>query len=209
MIILTFLQQFLNIDFNIFYKSKREEVRKYYNIPSNDKLWFNGFDYKPIIFINNDGCLEEIEIPIQRMVWIKNLAERVHIYLRPSFVIKRCPFPASVLEYVWNECIIPNKEPFDVIDDPDNLFDSSLTLEYHTRNIFERIGAPGYLAAWNHLWNKTFYSLSSINEKDLLDPNASSSKYAYQLIKMFTKSLKLNVVKYGYLSFANFQIPLK
>ncbi len=209
MIILTFLQQFLNIDLNFFYKSRREEVRAHYNIPLTDKLWFNGFDYKPIIFIDDDGCLDETKIPIQRMVWIKSSGKRVHIYLRPSFIIKRCPFATSALEYVWEACIIPEIEPFDLIEDPDNLLDSSLTLEHHARKMFAQIGDPGYLTAWNHLWNKTFHSLVPINEEDLLKPNVLPSKYAYQIIKLFTKGIKLNVLEHEYLSFANFQIPLK
>ncbi len=209
MVILTFLQQFLNRDLNFFYKSRREEVRAHYNIPLTDKLWFNGFDYKSIIYINNDECLHETEIPIQRMVWIRSSGERVHIYLRPSFIIKRCPFPTSVLEYVWEECIIPETEPFDLIEDPDNLLDSSLILEHYARKIFERIGDPGYLAGWNHLWNKTFHSLVPITEKELLEPNVLPAKYAYQLIKLFIKGIKLDILKHEYLSFANFQIPLK
>ena len=61
MTILSFLQQFLNTDFKFFYKSRREEVRKHFNIPLSDKLWFNGFDYKSIIFINDYRCLEKTE----------------------------------------------------------------------------------------------------------------------------------------------------
>lgn len=209
MIILTFLQQFLNTDLDFFYKSRKKEVRAYYNIPLTDKLWFNGFDYKPIIFINDDGCIDGSEIPIQRMIWLKSSGKRVHIYLRPSFIIKRCPFPTSVLEYVWKACIIPGTEPFDLIEDPNDLLDSSLILEHYTRKIFARIGDPAYLAAWNHLWNKTFHSLVPITEKELLEPDVLPSKYAYHLIKLFTKGIKLNVFEHEYLSFANFQIPLK
>jgi hypothetical protein len=207
-IILTYIQQFLKTDFNIIYKSKRDEVRKYYNIPSTNKLWFNGFDYKPIIFLNDNGCLEKVKIPIQRMVWIKGLDKHVHIYLYPSFIIKRCPFPTSTLEYIWEKCIIPVIEPFDLIKDPDNLIESSLPLEYHTRKIFKCIGEPGYLTAWNHLYCKTFSSLS-LAEKELPEPNVLPSQYAYLLIQQFVKGIHMNISKHEYLSFANFQIPFK
>ena len=209
MIILSFLQQFLKTDLNYFYKSRRDEVRKHYNIPITDKLWFNGFDYKPVIYLNDYGCLEKNEIPIQRMVWIKGLAERVHIYLYPSFIIKRCPFPTSTLEYIWENCRAPVTEPFDLIKDPDNLLDSSLPLEYYTRKIFNHIGDPGYLIKWNNLYSKTFNSLSLITEKELLEPNVLPSKYACFLIKLFAKGIHLNITEHDYLSFANFQIPFK
>lgn len=209
MIILSFLQQFLKTDFNFFYKSRRDEVRKHYNIPLTDKLWFNGFDYKPVIFLNDDGCLEKTEIPIQRMVWIKGLGERIHVYLYPSFIIKRRPFPTSTIEYVWENCMIPGIEPFDLIKDPDNLLDSSLPFEHHTKKIFKRIGDPGYLTAWNHLYYKTFHSLPLTTEKELSDPHVSPSKYAYLLIQLFVKGIQFNISEHEYLSFANFQIPFK
>ncbi|MHB9141584.1 MAG: hypothetical protein ACYC25_06910 [Paludibacter sp.] len=208
-IILTFIQQFLKTDFNLFYKSRRDEVRKYYNIPSTDKLWFNGFDYKPIIFINDDGCLEKIEIPIQRMVWIKGLVECVHICLYPSFIIKRCPFPTSTLEYIWENCVIPGIEPFDLIKDPNSLLDSSIPLEYYTKKIFILLGTPKYMTKWNYLYYKTFHTLPLITEKELLEPNVLPSKYAYLLIRLFVKGIKMNISEHEYLSFANFQIPLK
>jgi hypothetical protein len=207
--ILTSLQQFLKSDFDFFYKSRREEVRKNYNIPLNDKLWFNGFDYKTIIFINDDGCLEKAEIPIQRMVWIKGLAERVHIYLYPSFTIKRCPFPTSTLEYIWENCVIPNIEPFNIIKDPGNLLDSSIPLEYYSKKIFNLIGSPNYIAQWNNLYYKTFQSLPYITDKEFLEPNVLPSKYTYHLIHLFVKRINLNISEYEYISFANFQIPLK
>jgi hypothetical protein len=184
-------------------------VRNHYNIPLNDKLWFNGFDYKKIIYINDDLCLEKAEIPIQRMVWIKGSAERVHIYLYPSFTIKRCPFATSTLEYIWENCIIPKIEPFDVIKDPDNLLESSLPLEYYAKKIFNRIGSSNYIIQWNHLYNKTFQSLLNITEKGFLEPNVHPSKYAYYLIQMFVKGIGLKVSEFEYLSFANFQISLK
>lgn len=184
-------------------------MREHYKIPLNDKLWFNGFDYKPITFINDNRCLEKVEIPIQRMVWIKGLAERVHIYLYPSFVIKRCPFPTSTLEYVWENCIIPKIEPFDVIKDPDNLLDSSIPLEYYSKKIFNLIGRSSYIAQWNNLYYRTFHSLPHITEKEFLKPDVLPAKYVYHLIQLFTKGISLNISKYEYLSFANFQISLK
>jgi len=210
--ILTFLQQFLKTDFeyfNIFYKSRREEVRKHYKIPLTDKLWFNGFDYKTIIFINDNGCLEKTEIPIQRMVWIKGSVELVHIYLYPSFIIKRCPFPTSTLEYIWENCIIPRIEPFELIKDPNNLLDSSIPLEYYTNKMFNLIGSPSYIAKWSYLYFKTLYSQPQITEKEFLEPNVLPSKYVYHLIQLFAKGVLFDVSQYQYLSFANFQIPFK
>jgi hypothetical protein len=210
--ILSSIKQFLKTDFkyfNNFYKSRREEVRKYFNIPLNDKLWFNGFDYKPIIFINDYRCLEKTEIPIQRMVWIKGLDERVHIYLYPSFVIKRCPFPTSTLEYIWENCIIPKIEPFDRIKDPNNLLDSSLPLEYYTKKIFNLIGSPNYIAQWNNLYYKTLQSLPYITDREFLKPNVLPPKYAYHLIQLFVKGINFSISEYEYISFANYQIPLK
>lgn len=210
--ILSFIQQFLETDFkylNNFYKTKRNEVRKHYNIPLNDKLWFNGFDYKTIIFINNDNCLEATKIPIQRMVWIKSPAERIHIYLHPSFVIKHCPFPTSTIEYIWQNCIIPGLEPFDIIKDPNNLLDSSIPLEYYSKKIFNLIGSSSYLARWSNLYYRTFNSLPNIIEKEFLEPDISPSKYIYHLIKLFVKGIGLGLFEYEYISFANFQIPFK
>jgi len=208
-IILTFLQQFLKTNFDFFYKSRRDEVRKHYNIPLTDKLWFNGFDYKPIIYINNNRYLEKAEVPIQRMVWINDSDEHVHIYLYPSFIIKHCPFPTSTLEYFWENCIIPGIEPFDLIKDPDNLLDSSFTLEYYSNKIFNFLGTSKYMTKWNRLYNKTFHSLSPVSEKELLEPNVAPSKYAYRLIQLFVEGIHLNVSGHEYLSFANFQIPFK
>ena len=210
--ILTFIQQFLKTDFEYFkyfYKSRREEVRKYYNIPLNDKLWFNGFDYKTIIFINDDGCLEKAVIPIQRMVWIKGPNERIHIYLYPSFVIKRCPFPTPTLEYIWESCVIPKIEPFDLIKDSNNLLDSSIPLEYYSKKIFNLIGSSGYMTRWSNLYYTTFHSLPHITEKEFLEPDVMPSRYAYHLIQLFVKGISLSIPEYEYISFANFQIPLK
>jgi hypothetical protein len=211
-LILTFLLQFLKTDFeyfNIFFKSRREEVRKHFNIPLNNKLWFNGFDYKTIIYINDDGCLDKAEIPIQRMLWIKGLTERVHIYLYPSFTIKRCPFPTSTLEYIWENCIIPKLDPFDVIKDPDNLLDSSIPLEYYSKKIFKIIGSPSYMAQWNNLHYKTFHCVPQITKKEFLEPTVLPSTYIYHLIQLFVHGVGFSISKYEYLSFANFQIPLK
>ncbi len=209
MIILSFLLQFLKTEKNIFYKARREDVRKHYNIPLTDKLWFNGFDYKPIFFINKLRCLESTVIPIQRMIWRKASLERVHIYLRPSFVIKRCPFATSVLEYVWEHCVKPETEPFESIDDPNNLLDSSIPLEHYTNGIFNLLGSQNYMIKWNRLYAKIFYSLPLKVEKMLVEPNRTLSEQAYLLVQFFAKDIRLNIPKYEYLAFANFQIPLK
>ena len=133
------------------------------------------------------------EIPIQRMVWIKGLDERVHIYLYPSFVIKRCPFPTSTLEYIWENCIIPKIEPFDRIKDPNNLLDSSLPLEYYTKKIFNLIGSPNYIAQWNNLYYKTLQSLPYITDREFLKPNVLPPKYAYHLIQLFVKGINFSI----------------
>jgi hypothetical protein len=208
MYILSFLQQFLKTNLNYFYKSKRGDVRNHYNIPATDILWFNGFDYKTIIFINNDLCFESCEIPIQRMIWIKSSGERTHIYLRPSFVIKHCPFPICTLEYIWNVCITCETDPFDMVQDPERLLDSSMSLEYYTRKVFKIIGYSEYMFKWKRLHDKVFYSLSPEAEKTLIEPGLLPAIRTYGLIQLLAERLHLKVPQYGYLSFANFQIPL-
>ena len=209
MLILSFLQQFLKADLKIFYKSRREEARRHYNIPLTDKLWFNGFDHKSIIFINNMRRLEYFSIPIQRMVWINNAKERTHIYLRPSFAIKRCPFPAPTLEYVWEQCIRCETDPFETIEDPNNLLDSSIPLEFYTNKIFSLIGSSRYMGEWNRLYSKIFYSLPIKVERMLVEPHVPFPERTLRLIKFFVKDVRFNIPKYEHLSFANFQIPLK
>jgi|SRR6056297_813240 len=201
--ILTDFQQFLKTEIKYFFKTKKDYVRKYYNIPANDKLWFNGFDYKPIIFINNNKCLNKINVPIQRMIWKKKKLTHKHIYLYPSFVMKYCPFSLETIEYIWNNCTLTSTEPFDIIDDPKNLLETSILLEHHTKKVFNIINTSDYSGAWNNLYYNTFQALP------VRLPNISFSNYMYKFIKLFADKINLKLSKYNYLSFANFQIAFK
>ena len=206
--ILSFLQQFLNTNFNNLYKYQRNNVRKHYNIPATETLWFNGFDYKTIIFINNNRCFEVYRVPIQRMIWSKSSGERVHIYLRPSFVIKHCPFSLCTLEFIRNAGIPCETELFEMIKDPENLLDSSFSLEYYIKKISKILGSSEYMIKWNNLHYKTFYTLSPEAEKVLLSPDLSPPMRTYHLIRLCAEGVGLKVLQHEHLSFANFQFPL-
>lgn len=210
--ILTHLQQFLNKNLDSFYKSQRESlrdnVRKHYNIPETDTLWFNGFYYKPIIYINARLCFDVYVVPIQRMIWIKEgYGERVHIYLRPSFVLMHCPFSICTLEFIWNAGIPDELELFEVVEDPEELL-YALDGYYKkfTEKIDKTLGTSEYMINWSNLYYSTFHSLAP--EAIFLDPDLSPSMRTYQLIRLYTERLNMKVSKHEYLSFANFQFPL-
>lgn len=171
-------------------------------------MWFNGFDYKTVIYINGNYSLEECLIPIQRMVWMKGSKKHKHIYLRPSCVLKHCPFPMSTIEFIWEKSVSIGIEPFDLINDPDCLLESSLPLEYYSRKIFSCIGNANYQAKWNKLFYRMFYTLPIVKAPLYSRPDVSLSGYTCHLIELFAGNVNLILQKHEILAFANFQIPL-
>jgi len=142
------------------------------------------------------------------MVWIKGSVVHSHIYLYPSFILKYCPFSLETLEYVWNNCISPCIEPFEIIDDPKELLESSIPLEYHTKKVFNIIKSPAYSSSWNKLYYNTFQTLPDDELPTDILLNISS-EYMYGFIKLFADKMNFSLSKYDYLSFANFQIAFK
>jgi len=207
--ILTHLKEFLNTDINVFYKSKLKDVRKYYGIGKNEKLWFNGFDKKEIKYINDDLVLTPYTVPIQRMVWVKKCGTRVHIYLWPSFVIKYCPFPTCTIEYILETSIESGTDPFDYFDDPCCLLESSLPIERHARRIFNILGTSKFMITWSRLHQKILSRLPPVTGGAPAGKGLASAKTTWLIIKSLAEGIGLKSPKYGYLSFANFQIPLK
>ena len=210
MIILTHIDEFLNTDINKFYKPRKDDVRKHYNIPSDDKLNFNGFNTKPVIFINESHDLNRAEIKIQRMIWYEKSGSKTHIYLRPSFTIAHCPYSTCTMEYIWKECLRISKDPFlSKLNDPDFLLVSSLSLEHHIEKLFAGLEKPEYVIKWNHLFHTVQYSMPSYVTDALTKSEEKFANRFLFMVESFAYNIRHRLPRYGHLSFANFLVSFK
>lgn len=199
--ILSSIYEFLNTKKEILYKDSKEIVRKSLGLINGETLYFNGYRYKPIIYIDENLSLKNTEIPIRRLLLILGNNQRKTIYLYPSFVIKYCPFPLRDIERVYVEFILKDIEPFDKLNDPDGLLESSLPYKVWVTRLKKILTVNKFQHNFSKLFYETFYTLVSI-EKD----NDFFSQ-CLSMIRQFVNALNLR--KLDLLSFANFQLPFR
>ena len=204
MLILTSITDFLNTCREKIYEGTREKVREQLDIPEEETLYYNGYRNKSMIFINADNCLELIDIPVRRLLWIKEYGEKEHIYVYPSFILKYCPFPMNDVERVYVEFLSENIEPFNVLNDPDELLDTSLPYEIWAKRIGSILNENDFPAKWSQLFYDTFYSLHEVQT------NKGFFIQCLDMIKAFVDKLSIKHYReHHLLSFANFQLPFQ
>lgn len=204
MLILSSIEVFLNTCREKIYEGSKDKVRKEFDIPENQALYYNGYWYKSTIYIDKNNSLKKVKIPIRRLLWIMQYGERKHIYVYPSFVIKYCPFPLNDLEKVYVEFLSRDIEPFKTLKDPECLLDSSIPYENWTNNLGHLLKEKDFQANWARLFCETFHTSPSV------DKDSDFLSQCLGLISDFIKKLfKGSTLKYNLLSYANFQMPFR
>src|SRR5690554_3621658 len=166
MYIITPIADFLKTCREKIYQGVKEKVRKHYNIPDGQTLYYNGYWDKPMIYIDQYKRLETIDIPIRRLLLIKESGEKVHIYVKPFFVLKYAPFPLNDLERIYVECISHDIEPFEIIDDPKQLLESSLPYETWINRLDSNLQENKFQARWARLFYNTFHTLPQVDSQN-------------------------------------------
>lgn len=206
--ILSFFKEFLNTSKETFYKNAKIIVRETLSLDDNITVYSNGYYYKPIIYINESLALENITIPIKRLLVIYGNNKRDTIYMYPSFVVKYCPFPLNDIQWVFDQCISKGVEPFDKLKDPDKILESSIPYENWIQRLNKTLENNHFQEKFAKYFYDTFYTLINIKTSKAFFENCLS------MIKEFVEKLNLNIVEQNIinsnlLSYANYQLPFR